>query len=152
MSKVRKLSDSIEIMCNGAEDEDEFNNGVNILIQKLNIKDDEACKIRSRLFVKDSIISVPVNMQDLFLETLTGKPVQYSRLTDKQVKKLVKNVAGAVDMEKFVIDILKEMLNMGRSKGVAFNKYDKSHFLSVCLEKIGVSMSEALSSAILDIE
>jgi len=152
MEKIRKLATSIDMLCNGAEDDHEYSNGVNILLNCLGVDAEDSKKIRTRLNVSSSdVLTEGVNTSS-FISTLTKKPVQYSRMSDREIRKLVQSTTDNINMEKIVVDVLTEIIQYGRSKNIAFNEYDRSHFLCMCLEKIGVDMTEGMSSIILEIK
>lgn len=151
MDRIRKLSTSIDMLCNGAETDEEYYDGVNILLGCLGVCDEDSEKIRDRLNIQNSLVEIEEKKRGSFIKNLTKKPIQYSRMTDKEVRKLVKTTTDNIRMEKIMINVLNELMAGGRSKNVAFSSYDKSHFLCMCLEKLGVGMNESLSSVILDI-
>ena len=152
MDRTRKLADGIAALCNGAKDEKEFGDGVNISLTRLNVDNYAANKIRIRLNVGTNAISINEEDYTEFLSKLSKKDIQYSRLSDNDVKNLVNLVSVKIDAEKLIRGLMNDLLKEGRSQNIYFNDYDKSHFLCVCLEKIGIEMSETISTIILDIK
>ena len=110
MNRIRKLADGISALCNGAEDEKEFNDGVNISLIQLNIDANSACNIRKRLNVGNNTTSVNSAEFTEFLLKLSKKHVQYSRLSDSDVKKLVGLTTVNIDAKKLMTELLTELL------------------------------------------
>ncbi len=144
---LRKISDGIFALCRGAEDDQEFCNGVNVCLYQLgfDMASLRANRIRDRLDAKHHISILPAEYRS-FLSILSKKPIQYQRLTSGEIKSLtmtVTNRDGFPEMSDENIGIY--FINEAKGQNIAFNQSDESHFICICLEAIGRDVTDVIA-------